>query len=245
MKNTKGEASIFDKDIIISILARIKKKTGTQGVKTISFPRLFKILDKREKIFVKKFLKMDPREYGLKNKFLGTPSVPKNLVLIKDQFYVVRRKRRIIEEQYVPRPVYDAYAQLNQALEKETGKKLLINSGYRSPAYQTIIFFEYLKFYGFDVSKTARRVAFPGYGEHCVPQRQALDFVTTEGIPTDERPLDFEKTPEYRWLKKNAHRFGFALSYPRKNPEGMMHEPWHWRFEKKPSSKIESGRNPR
>ena len=54
-----------------------------------------------------------------------------------------------------------------------------------------------------------------------------------------------EKTKEYKWLAQNAHRFGFALSYPnpkksqaeldrdksRYNEEtGYYSEPWHWRY---------------
>ena len=32
------------------------------------------------------------------------------------------------------------------------------------------------------------------------------------------------------WLRANADAFGFALSYPRDNPHGLVYEPWHWRF---------------
>ena len=229
MRKEKEQTIIFDKEIISSILAKVD---GRPRAKIISFQRLFGKLNSKEKEFVKKFLMIDPRRHGFKGASLGMTRIPVNLVVLKKQIYALRRGRVAVDEQYVPRPVFDAYRKLNQALKKETGKKLLIGSGYRSPAYQVIIFFRYLKFYGFDFSKTIKRVALPEYSEHCMPQRQALDFLTTEGIPTDERPFDFEETKEYCWLRKNAQQFGFFLSYPRGNRDGMAYEPWHWRFEK-------------
>ena len=46
-----------------------------------------------------------------------------------------------------------------------------------------------------------------------------------ENFLNEER---FARTPEFRWLKKQAGRFGFQLSYPRNNPHGIAYEPWHW-----------------
>jgi D-alanyl-D-alanine carboxypeptidase len=40
---------------------------------------------------------------------------------------------------------------------------------------------------------------------------------------------NFETTPAYEWLVKNAYKFGFALSYPKDNAYYIF-EPWHWRF---------------
>jgi len=38
---------------------------------------------------------------------------------------------------------------------------------------------------------------------------------------------------EYKWLCRDAHKYGFVLSYPRNNSVGMSFEPWHWRYESK------------
>lgn len=42
----------------------------------------------------------------------------------------------------------------------------------------------------------------------------------------------FDQTPEGRWLKENAHLFGFTQSYTKENSinEGYMPEPWHFRY---------------
>jgi D-alanyl-D-alanine carboxypeptidase len=65
----------------------------------------------------------------------------------------------------------------------------------------------------------------PGYSEHHTGQ--AID-VTTEGVTPLE--LEFENTAAFRWLSKNAARFGFALSFPAENAYGYAYEPWHWCF---------------
>ncbi len=56
---------------------------------------------------------------------------------------------------------------------------------------------------------------------------RAIDVTTDEGAPLE---LEFEKTRAFRWLSKNAGRFGFFLSYPAENPYGYDYEPWHWCF---------------
>lgn len=44
--------------------------------------------------------------------------------------------------------------------------------------------------------------------------------------------VDFEKTPEYRWLAANAYRFGYILRYPagKEKITGIDFEPWHFRY---------------
>jgi zinc D-Ala-D-Ala carboxypeptidase len=66
-------------------------------------------------------------------------------------------------------------------------------------------------------------VAAPGYSEHHTGR--AIDI----GVPGDP-PLTegFALTPAFRWLKSHAHDFGFKLSYPKGNRQGIAYEPWHW-----------------
>jgi D-alanyl-D-alanine carboxypeptidase len=66
----------------------------------------------------------------------------------------------------------------------------------------------------------------PGYSEH--HSGRAIDVATDEGTAPLE--LEFEKSRAFRWLSKNAGRFGFTLSYPARNPHGYDYEPWHWCF---------------
>ncbi len=66
----------------------------------------------------------------------------------------------------------------------------------------------------------------PGYSEH--HSGRAIDVTTDEGVAPLEP--EFEKTRAFRWLSKNAGRFGFVLSFPAGNPYGYDYEPWHWCF---------------
>jgi zinc D-Ala-D-Ala carboxypeptidase len=65
----------------------------------------------------------------------------------------------------------------------------------------------------------------PGYSEH--HSGLAVDL-TTDGVRALEG--EFEGTRAYEWLRENAGRFGFRLSFPRGNACGYAYEPWHWRF---------------
>ena len=37
-------------------------------------------------------------------------------------------------------------------------------------------------------------------------------------------------TPMARWLRANAPRYGFELSFPPGNRQNVKWEPWHWRW---------------
>ncbi|MBI2635134.1 MAG: D-alanyl-D-alanine carboxypeptidase family protein [Parcubacteria group bacterium] len=232
MNTPKFSTSAEDKKLIVSILEKIEKKKKNSEVRIIGFEHLFKFLSDKEKILVKKFRDINPLIFGFKGRYLRIQGVPKNLVAIRGQKYKSKDKIEKIETQYLPKPVFEAYKKLNSVLFKDIKKKLLVDSGYRSPAYQVITFLWYLNFHKFNFSKTIKRVAIPGYSEHGFPKGQAVDFITTDGVPNDEKPLDFAKTIEYNWLLKNADKFGFYQSYPRNNKLGAMFEPWHWQFRK-------------
>lgn len=224
--------SSSEKKCIVSILEKIENAKKNKEVKIISFDSLFQLFNNDEKILIEKFKNIDPSTYGFKGDYFGIQKVPNNLIAIRNQQYKSHGKIKTIETQYLPRPVYLAYKKLNAALHKDTQKKLLIDSGYRSPAYQVIIFLWYLNFHKFNFLKNIKRVALPGYSEHGFPKQQAVDFITINGIPTDNKPLDFAKTIEYKWLLQNADKFNFYQSYPRNNKLGIMFEPWHWHFRK-------------
>ena len=43
---------------------------------------------------------------------------------------------------------------------------------------------------------------------------------------------NFESTKEFNWIKKNAHKYGFILRYPKAkfHITGFKYEPWHYRY---------------
>lgn len=78
-------------------------------------------------------------------------------------------------------------------------------------------------------------------GETDINIRQWLkqsDYHTGYAIAIGDKNADestdwdpsFAKTDGYRWLKRYAKNYDFALSYPQGNPIGEK-EPWHWRYD--------------
>lgn len=97
-------------------------------------------------------------------------------------------------------------------------------SGYRSHDYQLGIFERKLA-RGQTVAQILTVNAAPGYSEHHTGR--ALDIGTPGEPPAEE---SFERTTAFAWLTKNAADFGFRMSYPKDNPNGIVYEPWHWFF---------------
>lgn len=201
----------------------------------LSFAQLTAILTKEEYAFIERIVKVDSRAFGVTHPRHGISSVPKNLVPLRGQKYRAEKEKRIIPLQFLPKKVHTAYQKLNQAMQKDMGRRVLVSSGYRSPAYQAIVFIRNLSEHKWNFKKVVSEVAIPGYSEHGAPAQQALDFLTIDGAPSESRKLSFEKTPEYAWLLKRAKEFGFHLSYPKNNKKGIIFEPWHWSFRGAPT----------
>ncbi|MEO0852338.1 MAG: M15 family metallopeptidase [Cyanobacteria bacterium J06648_11] len=67
----------------------------------------------------------------------------------------------------------------------------------------------------------------PGYSEHHTGY--AVDF-GDGASPTTDITTAFEQTSAFQWLARHASQFGFELSFPRDNSQGIQYEPWHWRY---------------
>lgn len=104
----------------------------------------------------------------------------------------------------------------------DDGLGLLVQSAYRSFSTQSTLKANYTMTYG--STAASRFSADQGYSEHQLGT--TVDFTTFKSSPS---LTGFDKTPEYEWLKNNAHKYGFVLSYPEGNTYYKF-EPWHWRF---------------
>jgi len=119
------------------------------------------------------------------------------------------------------RPAATAWRRMRAAAAAE-GITLLPLSGFRSVARQTKIIRRHLAA-GRDRIDLFRYVAAPGFSEHHTGR--AIDI----GEPADTSvAVSFARTAAFRWLRRRAGRFGFTLSFPRRNPHGIAYEPWHW-----------------
>lgn len=118
----------------------------------------------------------------------------------------------------------DVWPFLKRLLEdaRSSGIEMLIVSAFRSFDIQESLKSEYTVIYG---AGTANQFsADQGYSEHQLGT--SVDFTTVAAGGTF---LKFKSDPAYQWLKDNAHKYGFALSYPEGNTYYKF-EPWHWRF---------------
>ena len=109
-----------------------------------------------------------------------------------------------------------------QAAAQEDEIKLMIVSGFRSIEYQADLIRKKINA-GQSVSEILSVNAAPGFSEHHTGC--AIDIASPGSRPLTE---EFELSDAYRWLGKNAARFGFSMTYPRENKLGFIFEPWHW-----------------
>ena len=100
-------------------------------------------------------------------------------------------------------------------------------SGFRTVSEQDYLFFEIQRQRNQNPSERAEVSAPPNYSEHHTGY--AVDIGDTKTPATNLSP-DFEKTAAFSWLKNNAAKYSFELSFPPDNHQGISYEPWHWRY---------------
>lgn len=79
-----------------------------------------------------------------------------------------------------------------------------------------------------NAAERARAVGPPGYSEHATGY--AIDFGTRPLGACGDVSACFGRTAAGQWLLAHAADFGFELSFPDNNAQGVTWEPWHWRW---------------
>ncbi len=173
----------------------------------------------------------------------GTVSTLQKLSSIDPELLKKYSKVYFLNENYTPAhlstiPQADVYSNtkseefLSEALPflrsllsaaKSNGITLYVDSAYRSFDTQEALKSAYRVTYGAGTANAFS--ADQGYSEHQLGV--TVDFLTT-GLG-GQLTTDFDKTAAFTWLKNNAHRFGFEMSYPKGNTF-YVYEPWHWRY---------------
>lgn len=221
-----------EKRLLSDLLKKIAlRRTRDAKIRTIGFSKLFALASREESAVLERILALSARSFGFKGPRYGITKVPR-LVAI-DGERTSFGKQLHLGVHYLPHRVFRAYSRMNEAMEGDIGRRVFVASGYRSPAYQLVVFLETLAKKKFNIKRTMRSVALPGWSEHGAPHRQAIDLTTLELGEEGMDDTSFERTAQYRWLKRRAHEFGFHLSYPRRNKWGVMFEPWHWHCDAK------------
>ena len=147
--------------------------------------------------------------------FLSEHYTPSQLVDLESKYLMKKDKPEQVFSNVSP------FFQRMMTAANNEGIGLEVVSAYRSFGEQAIVKQGYKVVYGSGANQFS---ADQGYSEHQLGT--TLDFTT----PEIKAIFDgFEKTKAYKWLTENAHKFGFALSYPPNNSYYQF-EPWHWRF---------------
>lgn len=105
------------------------------------------------------------------------------------------------------------------------GVELCLVSAFRSVDYQAALIRKKIDS-GRTLDDILRVNAAPGFSEHHTGR--AIDIASPEDTPLQET---FENTNAFKWLKANAGRFGFVMTYPRGHQHAISYEPWHWCFQ--------------
>ncbi|MCX7513605.1 D-alanyl-D-alanine carboxypeptidase family protein [Frateuria hangzhouensis] len=155
-----------------------------------------------------------PRDYAQSHQWTLQPEAP---VLANAGTDVYGRGLRL-----APKAADALHAMV--AAAARDGVTVQVVSGFRSFGYQRRLLHRKLD-RGVPLAAVLEVNALPGFSEH--HSGCALDL-TTPGLPATDAA--FATTPAFAWLLAHARRFGFALSYPPGNAQGVDFEPWHWRY---------------
>ncbi len=167
---------------------------------------------------LEKLNEIDPeilKKYS-KTFFLNEHYVPSSLSMIEPKYLYYENDPEQIHSKVKPF--------LHDMLEdaKDDGIEIYVRSAYRSFGIQSNLKSNYVVTYGEDTAN--KFSAEQGYSEHQLGT--TVDLITTGINGTLE---GFGNTEAAQWLKNNAYKYGFTMSYPEGN-EYYYYEPWHWRF---------------
>ena len=116
---------------------------------------------------------------------------------------------------------------------RQDGVWIIPISGFRTFEYQTKLFNHQIKRRG-SPEIAAKFTAPPGYSEH----HTGYTIDLGDGhFPQCDIEVEFEETEAFKWLEIHSKEFGFELSFPKNNFQGINYEPWHWRYIGSPKAK--------
>ena len=110
---------------------------------------------------------------------------------------------------------------------RRAGARVSVQSAYRSYATQKATFAYWVRLHGY--ARALKESARAGHSEHQLGT--TLDLRSYgRGAPWDKG--DWAKTRAGKWLKANAWKYGFIVSYPKGKTAVTCYtyEPWHFRY---------------
>ena len=161
-----------------------------------------------------------------KDHLLSSDYVPENLVITDNNENNFHDYKDASLKPMISADIMPYFEALQNAALDAGLRKIIVDSGYRSFEYQKVVFDKSVVEKGID--ETLRSVALPGSSEH--QTGLAIDIAYMDNGVYIENTSDSD--PEIKWLKENAHKFGFILRYPEEKEDvtGFKYEWWHYRF---------------
>lgn len=160
----------------------------------------------------------------LVNKYYHLPSGFKQYNLVNmDRSYTVNDGKQYL----ISAVAYEKYVQMADAAKTE-GLSMKVISAYRTEDYQRNLYNNKVRTTGkINADNYSAR---PGSSEH--QTGLAVDISSTKGT--------FEYTPEFKWLQKHAHEYGYIMRYPKGKEwiTGYSYEPWHYRYVGTEAAKV-------
>ncbi len=159
-----------------------------------------------------------------KENMLPSDYYPKDLVITdqnENNFHNYQDPRL---KPMIRRDIYP-FAQKMMEDARMEGIEIIIDSGYRSYAYQQKVLDKIIEEIG---DAAYQKVALPGASEHQTGLAFDIAYYKN-GVYDDDVKEDDE---EAIWLANNSYKYGFILRYPKGKEEvtGFQYEPWHFRF---------------
>ncbi|HET9878408.1 MAG TPA: cell wall-binding repeat-containing protein [Candidatus Limnocylindria bacterium] len=126
----------------------------------------------------------------------------------------------------VRRPVLADLAAMTAAA-RAAGRPIAVVSAFRSHDAQVATFNSWVAKIGY--AAALLRSARPGHSEHQLGT--TFDF-TSAGAGSPWNLADWARTPAGAWMRDNAWRYGFVMSYPAGTQPTTCYtyEPWHYRY---------------
>ena len=256
MKNILVYITIFILVILGIALGLIKTSSTTKSNKKINIlNNIDKDIDYYHKDYEKRYIK-----YKNKNKFLNVEDVITRVNIgLDNKFYTHTKKAKLLnnkyllvnkynylERMYIPNnlvSVDNNFARSGMMLVDEANIAFLemaknaktanmnirVISSYRPYSYQEQLYNKYKENDGIDKADTYS--ARPGYSEHQTGLSVDIDN-------TIDDYNNFEQTKEFKWMKKNAYKYGFILRFLKGKEAitGYQYEAWHYRYVGKEAS---------
>lgn len=130
-------------------------------------------------------------------------------------------------KQYMRIPAARAFLEMAIKAHVDEGINLLPAYCFRRHGFQHELFLNWAKKKNVGFEQNVKHVAPAGYSEHHTGY--AVDIHDGPG-PRQMPKTPFQDRPAYAWLEEHAGEFGFENSFPKNNVQGIIFEPWHWRW---------------